>query len=217
METVGTKRIIILAVLLGLNVLLAAAVYLWLLPQQDFLTTRANSLKGQATGLRDDAIRMTTQLDTIQKLKESYEQMQAAGFFASQDRVDARDRIRAIQKYSRVLTASYDIKPVVIDGQGDKLKAAEQVILSTPIDISVEALDDVDLYNFAALIKSGFPGYVAIDSIDVTRIHDLDESALRGIGSGAPTPLINGKISFTWNTVVDSKDVKVDDPTKAGN
>ena len=216
METIGTRRVLTLAILLGINLLIAAAIYLWISPQSDYYTAKAIDLKHKVSAARAHTAEMTTQLETVQKQKEGYQQLQGAGFFAAQDRGDARDRILAAQKFSRVLTASYDIKPAETDGASEKLKLAGQAVLSTPVEITVEAVDDIDLYNFVSLIKNGLPGYVAINSMEISRVHDLDEGALRDIANGAPPALINGKISYTWKTVTDATDIKPDSTAKTG-
>lgn len=200
-KILGTRRLIIIAVLAGLNVFFAAVVYSFMIPGNVSLQAQLNDVSGQVTASRAETERMRTEFDTIQRQKAQFEQLQATDFFTVQDRVQARDRFEAMQKFSRVLQAGYDIKAAVVE-KTDELTEAGQVMLVTPVDVSVDAVDDLDFYQFVYLIENGFPGFAGINRIEVQRIRDLDDVSLREIGSGVPTTLIQGKISFTWKTIV---------------
>jgi hypothetical protein len=200
-KAMGPRRLLVLFSLIGVNALLAAIIYLWIVPQTADVAGQLSDVKGKVNASRSNTQQLRTQYDLIQKQKEDFGKLQATGFFTAQDRVEARQRIEAIQRYSHVLQANYNIKRADFK-KTDDLTTAGQVMLSTPVTVSVDALDDMDFYNFLYLVQNTFPGFAGINAVDITRVKDLDDVTLRQIGSGIPTPLIKGNIDFTWQTVV---------------
>ncbi len=206
-NVVGPRRMLILAVLVALNAVLAAVAYMLVMPANDKLQSELNSVNGKISASKENINKMKNQFQIIQQQKEQFTKLQATDFFTDQDRVQARDRFTAIQRYSHVLLAGYDIKAAAPE-RTPELTDAGQLMLTTPVDVSIDALDDMDFYNFLYLAQNAFPGYVGIKSIEVSRDKELDEVTLRQIGSGIPTVLIKGKISFTWKTIVPEKQMQ---------
>ena len=201
MNIIGPRRLVMLLSLALLNAALAGAVYFLMIPHNENLQTQLNQVKGQVSTARAETDRLRNEFDEIQKQKEQFEKLGLTGFFTAQDRVLARDRFEAIQKYSRVILASYDIQPATVE-RSDDLTAAGQVMLSTPVSVEVDALDDKDFYNFMYLIENAFNGYASINTLEIKRVREIDDIALREIGSGMPTVMIKGKFDFDWKTMV---------------
>ncbi len=201
MSVIGPKRMLILGCLIAFNALLAAAIYLMIIPHNQTLQAQLDQTRGQVSTARSETERLRTEFSDIQKQKAEFERLGEAGFFTAQDRVKARDRFEAIQKYSRVISASYDIKPAQIERNPD-LTTASQVMLTTPVSVDVDALDDMDLYNFMYMIENAFPGYAGIANLEITRTREIDDVTLREIGSGVPAVMIKGKFDFDWKTIV---------------
>jgi hypothetical protein len=212
---IGKRRFMILLALLGFNILVAAAIYLMLAPANEKLQSDLRSVTGKIAASRSNIDNMRNQFQIIQQQKEQFTKLQATDFFTTQDRVQARDRFTAIQRYSKVVLASYDMKAASTE-HTQALTDAGQIMLTTPVDVSVDAMDDMDFYNFLFLVKNAFPGYVAIDNIELTRDKDIDDVTLRQIGSGIPTVLIKGKIAFTWKTIVPEKQMQLGTAQQAG-
>lgn len=203
-KILGTRRLLILGVLLGLNAVLALGIYLFMIPMNQKFQGQLSEVTGKVSASKAETERMRTEFDAIQQQKAQFEQLQATDFFTAQDRVQARERFEAIQKFSKVLSASYDIRAAAVENTPE-LTEAGQVMLTTPVEVKVDALDDLDFYNFVYLIQNAFPGYGGITSLDVTRIKELDDVTLRQIGSRNPAPMVMGQIRFTWKTIVPQK------------
>jgi hypothetical protein len=144
---------------------------------------------------------MRSELQQIDALKARFAALKQAGFFSDQNRLVARRRITDIQQKTGVLQAKYDIG----SGQVVKAPGAEEAgyaILKSKVSVSVEALDDIDVYNFIYWMENTFPGHMMVASVKMTRPTELNEAVLRAIGSGQATTLIKADLVFSWRTMV---------------
>jgi hypothetical protein len=205
-QILGIKRIIILLVLIGVNALLAAVTYLYVIPHNDELTRQLQTLTANVSTKRSDTAKLQGEYNVIQKQKANFEDLRTAGFFSNQNRAVARQRITDIQKFTNILSAKYDITAATVE-KNPLAADSGDVVLNSPVNIKVDALDDVDFYNFVYWVENAFPGLVSVKSLKVTRTTDVNETTLRAVGSGIPVTLINGEVAFEWRTMVPSADV----------
>ncbi len=207
-QILGIKRIVILLVLAGINGLLGAVTYLYVMPHNDDLTRQLATITSNVTSKRKDTGKLVGEYNIIQKQKANFEDLRSAGFFSNQNRAVARQRIADIQKFTNVLSAKYEITAAKID-KNPLATDSGDVVLNSPVNIKVDALDDVDFYNFVYWVENGFPGIVSVTSVKVSRATDVNETTLRAIGSGIPVTLISAEVAFEWRTMVPAKDVTI--------
>lgn len=200
-SVIGTRRLFILGVLLAVNAALAAALYLYIMPESEKLSRELRTAKAEISSKQAETDKLRTEYDLIQKQRATFEDLKEAGFLGPQDRVVARERMEAIQSHSRVVRANYSIEPVKVEE--NKFAAdSGQVILNSVINADVDALDDVDFLSFVYWLENGFPGQITINNIDVKRENDVDDVTLRQIGTGSPLVIVKGQASFEWRTMV---------------
>lgn len=209
LQLIGFKRLIIIAILLSLNVVLGAAVYGYLVPENKKKDSELSALKSKISQIRSDTFQLEDNYKLIQEQKFDYENLVQAGYFNTQDRLAFRRRMTDIQRYTQVLRASFDIAPAGIEAN-EKIKAAEHVILKSPVSVDIEALDDVDFYNFLFWLENGFPGHSQITSLNIKREEDVDDQTLRAIGSGTDLTMITGSVKFDWRTFVPENQIAGD-------
>lgn len=202
---IGTRRLFILGALVAVNAVMAAATYLYLIPDNEKTTKNLSSTKAEISSKQSDTERLRNEYDLILKQKAAIEDLKATGFLEPQDRVLARDRIEAIQAHSRVLRANYTIEPVRIEENAEAAKS-NQVILSSMIKTDIDALDDLDFMNFVYWLENGFMGQVTVTNIELQRVNDVNDVTLRQIGTGAPVAIVKGKVDFEWRTMVPRDD-----------
>lgn len=200
-QLIGIKRLTVILVLVALSGLLGAASYLYMIPQNAKLEQELRSIVADASFKRSEADRFRQEMTEIQDEKNTFQSLETLGFLGEQSRLDARKRIEAIQGYSRVLTARYNIEPGVSENV-ETAAEADRVILKSPITIEVDALDDADVYNFLHMLENSFIGYTAVKSFELERVLDLNEVTLRQIGSGMPAVLVKAKIELDWKTLM---------------
>lgn len=213
LQILGIKRILILAVLIGINALVGAATYLYFMPHNDDLAGQLATLTSQVTAKRADTNRLQNEFQTIQQQKVYFGNLQAGGFFSNQNRAVARQRINDIQQFTNILSAKYDITAAQVE-KSPPADDAGYVVLDSPMKIDVEAIDDIDVYNFLFWVENAFPGQVSTKSIDISRPTDVNETTLRELGSGVPVTLIKASIGFEWRTMVPASQVVLLTPPK---
>lgn len=204
---VGVKRIMVLAVLTAAAALLFAADYGYLRPENSAASAELRQIGTQVAEKRAESDRLRTEAEEIKQQQVRYESLARAGFFSDQNRLVARKRIEDIQKETGVLQASYDIATGEVQKDQNADEAGYAVLVS-PIRIGIEAMDDVDIYNFIYWMENSFPGHIMLDNLHVTKTRDLDEVSLRQIGAGVPTPLIKADLAFSWRTMVSVEKVR---------
>lgn len=207
-QLIGAKRLTIIAILFGLCAVMGGASYMYLMPQNQKLEQDLRRIKSDISFKRSEADRFRQEMAEIQNEKNTFESMESLGFLGEQSRLEARKRIEAIQSYSRVLAARYNIAPGVVEA-AEAAAAADRVILKTQMTIDIDALDDADVYSFIHLMENAFIGHVAVTSFELERVLDLNEVTLRQIGSGIPTILVKARVVFEWKTLLSREQAMV--------
>ena len=201
---VGLRNIILIVILLAVNAVAGAASYMYLSPESIRLDREFRGIKTKVMGVRSETDSLRTDFDKIKGQKDYFEQLKNVGFFNDQDRVRVLHAIESMQRYSRVSQAVYDIQPPTIEKTQDANVPDDlgQVVLTSPVKVEIDAIDDLDFYSFLHLVDRAFPGQTSITGIEVTAPLKVNEAALRQIGTGVPTTLIKGTIQFGWHTMV---------------
>lgn len=200
-QVIGVKRLIILSFLAAINAALGAALYLYVMPENQNVTRQLNVTRSQVATMRNDADALRGDIEQIEDKKSYFTNLETVGFMSDQNRLVARRRIMDIQQYSKVLKAKYDIgSATVMDDEN--LSNSDQVVLSSELDINIDAMDDIDFYSFIYWLRNTFPGHITIDNIKMQRMNDVNDVTVRQIGSGLPMTMIKGDISAKWRTVV---------------
>ncbi|MDB5490516.1 MAG: hypothetical protein JWO78_365 [Micavibrio sp.] len=200
-KVLGIKRVLTLAILFGINVALAAMLYLVITPAQESTDKELRSTRAAVQGKRAEVSRMQTEYQQIQQEKNLFGDLENSGFFGSQDRVEARNIMESIQSTSHVLSAKYNINAVEAK-ENSAAALSDHIILQSPVTVQIDALDDVDVYSFLYWIENGFPGQALITDITLERKQDIDENVLKQIGNGSPAVLMSANVNFAWNTFV---------------
>ena len=200
-EVLGMRRVAFIAAMVALNVTLAASVYLFVLPQKEKTDRELRTVRAEISQKRSEILRMQTEQQQIEEQKDVFETLKKSDFFGEQDRYVARRTIEAIQTQSHVLSAQYTIGAAEQE-TSEKTDQAGQAIMSSPVEIKLDALDDIDVYSFVYWVENAFPGHVGIDKITLKREAELNEATLRQIGSGTPVTLVSGEVGFSWPTMI---------------
>lgn len=200
-QILGFRRVITLAILIAVNLALAGALYSLILPQKDKVERELRTTRSAVNARRTEVATLKNEYEQIQEQKNLFENLQNAGFFTTQDRINARKTIEQIQRESKVLAARYDIQAIQVQ-ENPAAATADHVLLHSPMKFSLDALDDIDVYSFMYWAQNAFPGQVGIDSVTIERKLDVDEITLKQIGTGRPVVLVSATVDFSWNTMV---------------
>lgn len=202
----GIKRVAVLVVLVALNGFLAAASYMYLAPELQTKERQLRSDRSQVSTLRNDIDRMQIEFDQLEEQKEEFEKLAQDGFFKDQSRRQAEKILSQIQKNSGVSKAIASVRAGEIEDNEEALKA-EHKILSSPVEIQLQAFDDVNIFHYLFLVENYFPGHIAVKDIKIERTADVTGTVLRAIAAGGNPPLVSANVNMVWRTMIPQSQV----------
>lgn len=203
----GIKRVFIIAVLAGLSAFFAVVHYQYLVPQKASVERELSRLRSDTADKQQKASEIRANIDRFSEQKQEFENLQALGFFDTQDRIKARESVHAVQKMSGVLSAQYTIGSVQINSGDNKKPEEEEAaeagykILTSEIEVHLTALDDLDIYRFIYLMNYGFPGHVTIKDLSISRTAEVSQPILRAIGSNKYETMVEALLKLDWRVM----------------
>lgn len=199
-EILGLNRILLIVVLIGLvGATWAYATYV-IVPEREAAERNYNGLKSQVTARIEEIRKLKEEYAILQNQLRNYKIIEARGFFNDQNRVDAQKKFDELQELSGLLKAGYTISPGNMI-ENPEAAMANYVLLESPIQVNMEALDDVDVYNFIKLVVERYPGAIDLTSLKLDRDEEVSATVLRQIGAGKPNKMITAQINFRWRTM----------------
>lgn len=196
----GPRQILTILVLVALNAVVGLLTYGYLVPSKTETEAVVAQTQSETEARRSEVLKLQNEFAQLEKDVTRYKELEARGFFSDQNRVLAKDMMDRMQQMSGLLKAKYIISSGEVVGD-PAIAESGYSIINSPIDVEIEALDDMDVYSFLALLKKSFPGSVTVTDIEVSREVDLTQPLLRQIGSGVPFALVKSKVKFNWRTI----------------
>lgn len=198
----GFKRIVILGVVVGVNVLLGAAIYLYLIPQIDNVDRQIRSANSRMSTMQSEIQTLTTEFDQIQGRQDIFELLRQDDFFSDQNRSGVENLLKQIEQESGVLSAKVAFRSGQTNSNYEVATEAEHVILESPVEINLSAMNDTHIYRYLYLLERMFPGHISINNIVIQRIGEINSTVLRAIVDGKNPPLIRAQVSLIWRTLI---------------
>ncbi len=209
-QTLGIKRIMILVFLFAINVAFAAGLYLYIYPEAQKKDRELKRLRGQISSVQGDIAKLQVEFDQLADQREEFEVLKQKGFFSSQGRREAEEIFKRIQDQSQVISAVASIRRGELEENEEAGKASHKVLVS-PIDVKIEAIDDIDVFRYIYLVQRFFPGHISIDQIRISRGAEVTGTVLRSIASGSKPNLVQADIQMSWRTLIPETDIIVPD------
>lgn len=207
-KSIGYNKALIIALLVIFAVLSFLYMTNVLAPNLQKQERKLSANRAEISEMTNNLTKLSEGLEKFEKQKNDFKAVQQLGFFDPQNRVSAKQRIVAIQKESRLLSAKYIIKPAV-SISNEKAQKVGYKILNTDIDFNLEAIDDADIYKFIYILNYGFPGQVIINKFSMSREKEITQPLLRRIGVGQAEPIIEANLSVSWQTMVPDETISV--------
>lgn len=202
----GFRRVLMLGLLVVLNVVLGAAVYMYMIPQQDVEQRKLRTVRAEVANLRTDIDRMQVEYDQLESQKAEFKALEDDGFFKNQSRRQAENTFKTIQEKSGVGAAVASVLSGVVESNPEAAKAKYK-ILKSPVQIQLKAMDDVAIYHYLFLIENYFPGHVSVESLKLKREADVSPVVLRAISAGENPPLVSAEVDLLWRTMIPESEV----------
>lgn len=211
-KVLGTKRVMGLLILLAVNSLLAAGVYLYAVPEKAKKEKDLRRLRDEISMVVSDIDRLQIEFEQLEEQQEQFDSLRARGFFSNQDRRQAEIVIKDIQKEAGVISSIASVSPGVVE-DSEEAQKSEHKILSSPVKVTISALDDIDVFRYIYLLEEYFPGHVTINKVQIERAAEISGTVLRGIASGASPELVKAEIELTWRTMIPMTEI-IDAPVE---
>ncbi len=202
MKLIGIKRLILLAILAGVNAAIAAAYFLWIGPM---LTDAQNSLTavaGEISQLQGKIQNTKAELADYKENLPKYEALKASGFMSGQDRFQISRDLDAVRQASELGGFSFNISDLRTLNS-DEATTAQLKVLNSRITLDqVGALLDKNFYDFAERMGTSFPAHVRLQRLEIKRSQPLNNQTLQRIAQRENVPLLTASSIFDWMTVV---------------
>lgn len=200
-KVLGTKRILTLAILIAANACLAFVAYGYLAPEKISKERELRMLRGQVSSLNRDIDNILLEFDQLEDQKSEFEKLEKDGFFKDQGRRQAEKLFNLIQERSGVSKAQVSVSAGLIE-ENEIAKKAKHKILRSPVELRVEAMDEVDILRYVFMVEKYFPGHISLENIKLHRDAEVNGTVLRSIASGKNIPLIKAEIEMVWRTMI---------------
>ncbi|MEM9469752.1 MAG: hypothetical protein AAF988_06275 [Pseudomonadota bacterium] len=200
--SMGSQRIFLILLLVGL----CGGIYFFntqmLAPSIKKNEREVRKLRSELREMTDNTNKLSQGIELFNEQREKFAEIDRNGFFNTQNRIEARTMLDAMQEESRLKGARYNIKPAVRESS-DELRDAGYHILRTDIDFELGAVQDSDIYEYIYLLNHGFPGIITIKNLEIEKIEEVTQPLLRNIGMNAQfNPILRARFVVEWRTMV---------------
>ena len=192
----------LLTILFGINVVVGAGYFLFILPMQQEARTVLNTVRGEVSGLQGKIASIKQDKEALEKSMPAYDELKDKGFFMDQDRFMIKRWLDDMQKKSDIASFSFSIADIN-DIQNPTATGINSRLINSRIKVEkiVSALD-TNIYSFLQDIENSFPEHTRIQSFNIRRSAPVTEDALKKIASGEVVSFVNASIVFDWLTLV---------------
>ncbi len=209
-KVIGIQRIIILAVLVLVNLLLAAGIYLYLIPQETKLARDLRVLRSSNQSKQADIDRMQIEFEQLGEQQDAFNLLKQDGFFKAQIRSVAKNILNDIQAESKVISARAKISPGRIE-ENDEAKKSKYKLLVSPVLLQIQSYDDLDIYRYMFILEKKYPGHLSVDKISIRRTSDISGPVLRAIATKANPVLVTANVELSWRTMIPESQIIVEE------
>lgn len=201
-KLIGIKRILVLAGLLGINVAIALAYFLFIQPMRTDAQDKLNGINDEISTLQTKIQSTQQDLRDYQANLPKFKELQGKGFMSVQDRFQLSrdlDRVRNDAAISKFVFDVHDISRI----PNADAKTAKMQLLDSRIDISkIESPLDINFYDFMDKMQREFPEHLRLDNFEIKRGAAVDPATLQKIANREPVDLVISTASFDWYTMV---------------
>jgi len=217
MKRIGLKRLIILAVLLGLNAGIAAAFFLWIEPMRTEAAATVTRMEGEIKDLQTKITNIKFEIKEFERLKPKYEELHQQGFFLNQDRFGINRDLEGVRVKSGVRKFAFSVENVR-EIESKEAELAKMRLIGSRIELSkIDALLDTDFFHLIETMMQEFPSHIRLDSFQLSRAAPLNEKTMERLAeTGGNMSLIEARAYFDWVTIVPREEDKPAASNKKG-
>lgn len=202
MKLIGIKRLILLAILAGINAAIAAAYFLWIGPMLSDAQNSLSAVTSEISQLQGKIQNTKAELADYKENLPKYEALKTRGFMSGQDRFQISRDLDAVRQSAELGGFSFNISDLRTL-PNDEATAAQLKVLNSRITLDqVGSMMDKNFYDFAERMGTSFPAHVRLQKLEIKRSLPLNNATMRRIAQLENVPLLTASTIFDWMTVV---------------
>jgi hypothetical protein len=182
-------------------------------------------------GKRTEIISLRQEYADLQTYLKAFKELERRRFFEDQNRIEARRSLDQVVNMAGLIRANYEIKPAQVvsqvstggeaapeppaEGTGAPVpppESGDHTLIGSEIEIEFEAYDDVQVYNFIKMMQDTFQGMIGLKELTIEPVEDFSQDLFLQIGNGAVIPLVKGKMTLYWYSMVPAETATVQEP-----
>lgn len=202
MKLIGIKRLILLAILIGINATVAAAYFLWVSPMREEAQNKLAAAKSEISRLQGKIENTKTELKEYKDNLPQYQSLEKRGFMSGQDRFQISRDLDTVRQSANLGGFSFRIDDLKLVENTDAQNANMKVLNSRINVDNVGALLDINMFDFIDRMSLNFPAHTRLHSFKIDRRDPLNALTLNKIAAKGQVSLISATAVFDWFTYV---------------
>jgi hypothetical protein len=202
MKLIGLKRAIILAVLLAINVAIAAVYFLQVMPMAEESQRKLDEVSGQIASTGQKISSIKADLETFKVTLPQYKELERKGFMLPQDRFRMSRDLDTVRLKAELAGFKFTITDIKRVENPDIDPTSMQLVYRRIRVDNVESLLDINFFNFIDAMQTDFPAHTRFQSFQIRRKDPLNGAALVKIQKREKVDLITAEAQFDWLTVI---------------
>ncbi len=205
-ETVGIQRLLKLIILLVVNGILGAGIYLYILPEGEASQRQHKAIKSEVSRLRNDINTIEVRLAELKENEKEFKRLLQKQFISDQDRVTIRSVIDDMTKRSGVRGLNYNIEPIQYV-EHDHSYALNYDLIKSNVSMNMTSLIDLEILALQSMINAEFPGHTIIEKITYERTNPITKENLAKISTNESIDFMKGEIVFGWYSLDEKRQI----------
>ncbi len=199
---VGFKRFVVLVFLVVVTTTIAAFWHFQMKPQNLILLSEKNVADGDRKRLQADIRDLPDKYAKLVANEARFDVLAQRGFFAEQDRINARTRLDTLRSTAGLRGISYDIKPQEKVDHPQSYALNKELVRSS-MSVEFKGLTDLEMRDFIKKMQNDFSGLVVVEKVEFEPKDELNSTNLRKLSQQELVDFITGTASFYWYSIID--------------
>lgn len=197
-DILGVKRLAILAILAGINLIIAGVAYGFLAPQVTKMQRQLRSVTSQLNTVRSDLGNIRVEFDQLEDQQDQFEALKEKKFFDLSVRSKMDEYLTEAETLSQVTVGpglSISAPSFVDDMNAAK---SDSVLAVSQAKFNISALTDRDIFRYIWELENSLPGYMALQSVILERKTNISRTVLQAVAANENPEIISANIEGNW-------------------
>lgn len=201
-KLIGIKRILAIAILLGINIAIALAYFVIIDPMRSDAQAKLDGINGEISSLQGKIQSTKQDLLDYQRDLPKFKELKEKGFMSTQDRFQLSRDLNDVRTAASLDGFSFNVDDIKKVDNTDAANTQMQLINSHIKVDNVTAVLDINFFDFLDKMESDFPAHLRVNDFTVTRRDPVNGESLGKIAKKQPANLISANASFDWLTMI---------------